>query len=230
MDKWTNGWSLGTLLTLREWFSNWTPWRSFEGPIFGRWAHARRPVGWGSRSFPFILLAAGIWFIYWVFSSSIGKKARGPKNKDRSLGRKPWMEVWALGLQLDTGGGGCEWDTGTIWRGDSWKSRAWPTYHLGVPGVRTGSWGEGWPDSKLSFQLSQIFAPESQTSDRLFAEATAFSSHNYKHNVCPCPYQESNSLALRGLIKRDSIFKAHFENILICCSRFSERQPKRLRW
>lgn len=167
-----------------------------------------------------------VFIIHWKKGS--GTKEQGQVTReealDGSLGSRPSTWYWCVW------GGGCEWDTGTIWRGDSWKSRAWPTYHLGVPGMRIGSWGEGWPDSKLSFQLSQIFAPESQTSDRLFAEATAFSSHNYKHNVCPCPYQESNSLALRGLIKRDSIFKAHFENILICCSRFSERQPKRLRW
>ena len=36
--------------------------------------------------------------------SFIGQKAQGPKSRARSLGRKHWMEAWALDLQPDTWG------------------------------------------------------------------------------------------------------------------------------
>lgn len=42
----------------------------------------------------------------------------------------------------------------------------------------------------------------------LFAEKLAFSNHDFKQNVCFCTHQESNSLALGGLIKWDYIFIA----------------------
>lgn len=68
-------------------------------------------------------------------------------------------------------------------------------------GVRVGPLGERWPASKLSSQLPQLLAPESQTTDGLaggFAEATcekpAFSNHEFKHNVGSYAHQESNRL------------------------------------
>lgn len=97
----------------------------------------------------------------------------------------------------------------------------------GGRGVRVGSLGERWPASKLSFQLPQLLAPESQTMDGLagaFAEATcekpAFSNHDFKHNVRSYAHQESN-----GLLSVASLNGVLFSQPLLALRTFSFAVP-----